>query len=386
MNTKLLCIDTLEDYELVDADLLLKNNIEVIFVCKHNSKLIPFKNYVLVNSFNYEDLYSICESTVPDYIVCCSEHLFVDIANIRMKLKIKGMDLSTAQLLSHKNLMYEKLDGSFPYPNTTKIHETSNFNALQNELDTQEIFIKPINMAGSYETYHIKNDLEYTKFFLNKKENCSNYIAQKYIDADLYHSELVISNGTILFSSARKYSFPNHLMVSRNVPIFSLNIKDPMHYKKIVDASIKVMRLLGINNGIFHTEFFMDHEGTINFIETNARAPGIGLNRMYKNKLAISLETLLCFIVCGKNPPKFKEQDNVFICGYYPLKQGVVKAIVTPELEVANQWIVYVKPNDSSEQVKHMSKSAMFICWDKCAEKIEKSTNILAMHEVVEVY
>ena len=295
------------------------------------------------------------------------------------------MDLSTAKLLSHKNLMYEKIDGKFPYPKTTKIDKESDFCLLKEILNSKEIFIKPINMGGSYETYHVKSDEEFNRFLANKKEDLDTYIAQTYIDADLFHSELVVSSGEILFCTARRYSFPNHLMVSKNIPIFSLNIVEQERYRKIINASIEVIRVLGVNNGIFHTEFFMDHKGAINFIETNARAPGIGLNRMYSTKLSISLETLLCFIVCGKESPKFKEVDDVFICGYYPLKPGVVKAVVKPKLEVANKWIMYVKPNDTSAEAKHMSKAAMFICWDKNTDKLDEATLILANHNVVEV-
>lgn len=386
MNTKLLCIDSIEDYELIDQDLLRENGIEVLFASKKPGKKRPMQHCIPIDSFDFEALYSLCETIKPDYIVCFSEDLFVDIASIRKKLNIKGMSLSTAKLLSHKNLMYEKIDGKFPYPKTTTINHQSNFSLLKETLNAKEIFIKPVNMGGSYETYHVKNNKEFEYFLANKKEDLSTYIAQTYINAHLYHSELVMCNGEVLFCTARKYSFPNHLMVSKNIPIFSLNISDQDRYNKIMNSSIEVIRLLGVNNGIFHTEFFMDDEGAINFIETNARAPGIGLNRLYLNKLSISLETLLCFIVCGKNPPKLNELDDIFICGYYPLRPGIVKSVVKPELGVANKWILYVNPNDAISEAKYMSKAAMFICWDKCVEKIDEATHLLANHNVIELY
>lgn len=386
MNTRLLCIDSIEDYELIDQTALHDQNIDVFFASRKYSKEPIPKNYISVSSFDYEALHSLCSILKPDYIVCFSEDLFVDIALIRQNLNIKGMSVATAKLLSHKNLMYDQIDGSFPYPKTTTIDKQSNFSGLKDILNASEIFIKPVNMGGSYETYHIKNDKEFDYFLANKKESLSTYVAQTYIDADLYHSELVICNGTVLFVSARKYSLPNHLMVSKNVPVFSLNIDEQDHFNKIKNASIEVIRLLGVNNGIFHTEFFMNDQGAIHFIETNARAPGIGLNRLYLNKLAISLETLLCFIVCGKNPPEFTECDDLFVCGYYPLRPGVVKAIIKPELDVANKWIIYVKPDDIIPEAKYMSKAAMFICWDKCIAKIDEATHLLAKHNVIEVY
>lgn len=386
MTIKLLCIDPLEDYELIDEILLRSYGIDVVFVCKLSHKINTQKDHVVVDSFSYEDIYKICELVRPNYIVCSSEGLFVTIAKIRTELEIKGMSLSKAMLLSHKNLMYEQLNDFLSYPKTTKITKSLHFSSFKSSIDSTEIFIKPINMSGSCETYHVKNTSDYQLFLSNQKAGLENYIAQAYIDAELYHSELVVFNGEILFISARKYSLPNHLMVSRNEPIFSFNIKNKEKHKKIINASIKVMELLNVNNGILHTEFFLSDTGDLNFIETNARAPGIGLNRMYRKKLSISLETLLCFIVCGVTPPKIIEQSGHYICGYYPLKFGVVKKIEIPKLDVSSEWITYVKPNDSVEQAKHMTKSAMVICWDKCSEKIEEAGSILSKHNLLEVY
>lgn len=385
MMIKLLCIEPTEYYGLVDTNLLSGLGIEVIFVCKVGSKTTDIGACVFVNSFEYADLYAICKLTCPDHIVCFSEDLFVDLAKISSELGIKGMNLAKAKLLSHKNIMYDKLCGTVQCPKTMILSDDVSFNSLKNVLGANEIFIKPINKAGSYETYHVKNEADYQEFLVQQKEGLTNYIAQNYINADLYHSELVVFNGEVLYSSARKYSFPNHLMVSRNEPIFSLNISDPDQYKKILDASIKVQEVLGVDNGILHTEFFVTKAGDVIFIETNARAPGIGLNHMHRKKLSISLETLLCFIVCDVQPPALIEQNYYYLCGYYPLRPGMVKKVELPKLDVSNEWIVYVKPNDFHDPAKHMTKSAMVLCWDQCIRKVEEASDVLAKHQVVEL-
>ena len=386
MTIKLLCIEPGEHYGLVDTQLLGSLGIEVIFVRKSGSTIADLGQNVFVNSFEYAELYAICELVRPDYMVSFSEYLFVDLAKIRNALGIKGMSLEKALLLSHKNRMYEQLCGSVQCPQTTTLSEALTFSALQKLLHCDEVFIKPINKAGSYETYHLKNEVDFQQFLIQQKEGLINYIAQNYIEADLYHSELVVCGGEVLYSSARKYSFPNHLMVSRSEPIFSLNISEPDFYKKIVDSSIKVQEALGVDNGILHTEFFMTELGEVTFIETNARAPGIGLNHLHKKKLSISLETLLCCIVCGVQPPKLIERDYQYLCGYYPLLPGRVKKVELPQLEVENEWIVYVKPGDVHDPATRMTKSAMVVCWDASSQKIEDVGNELANHQLVEIY
>ncbi|AMP88316.1 ATP-grasp domain-containing protein [Legionella pneumophila] len=382
----LLCIDPLQDYELIDCDLLLQLGIVPLFLINDVSKSVKDRKNVLVTSFSFEELFAICDSISPDYIVCFSEDMFVDIARIRENLNIAGMSFNTSMLLSHKDLMYQKLDGLFSYPKTTTLIESPNLKLIKEKVGVQEVFVKPINSSGSYETYHIKTEEEFCNFLTNKKESAENYIAQAYVANDLYHSELAVFEGNILFVEARKYTSPNHLMVSKNLPIFSLNILNAHQRQSIIDASIKVCQLLEFNNGVLHTEFFMNEDGHIQFIETNARPPGIGLNKLYQRKYSISLETILCCIVCGVEPPGFVENKSHFVCGYFPRKKGIIKKINKPQLSVQNEWTLFARPDDTSEQMVHMSKSAMVLCWDDSIIEINKTGCFLAEQDIVEVY
>ena len=194
----------------------------------------------------------------------------------------------------------------------------------------------------------------------------------------------MVYKGDVLFVSAREYTNPNHFMVSKNIPIFSLNILDPVKEEKIKEASIRVKEILNIDNGILHTEFFVSNDGHIQFIETNARPPGIGLNKLYQKKLSISMETILCCIVCGIAPPRMMESKSHFICGYYPKKKGLIKKIIQPEVQVEQEWTFFVKPNDKGEEMKHMSKSAMVVCWDDSNLKINKIGEYLSQQNIVE--
>ena len=383
---KLLCIDPLQDYELIDCDLLLQLGISPVFLIKDESKFVKDRENVLVISFAFEDLLAICDSICPDYIVCFSEDMFVDVAKIREKLNIAGMSLNTSMLLSHKNFMYQKLDGLFSYPKTTTLIESPNLKLIKEKIGVQEVFVKPINSSGSYETYHIKTEEDFCNFLTTRKESDENYIAQAYVADDLYHSELAVFDGNILFVEARKYTHPNHLMVSKNLPIFSVNILNAHQRQLILDASIKVSQLLEFNNGVLHTEFFMSGEGYIQFIETNARAPGIGLNKLYQKKYSVSLETILCCIVCKVEPPRLVKNKSHYVCGYFPRKNGIIKRVNKPELSVQNEWTLFVSPDDTSEQMAHMSKSAMVLCWDDSITEINKTGDFLAEQDIVEIY
>ncbi|MDP3269778.1 MAG: hypothetical protein Q8M40_12145 [Legionella sp.] len=140
------------------------------------------------------------------------------VAKIREELGIKGMGIPKAMLLSNKNLMYEKINNRISYPKIIQLSNNCSFSSCKKLLNSSEIFIKPTNMTGSYKKYHVKSEMDFHFFLTNKLLELQNYIAQPYINADLYHSELVVFNGEILFISARKYPIPNHLMIIRNKP------------------------------------------------------------------------------------------------------------------------------------------------------------------------
>lgn len=89
----LLCIDSLQDYDLIDHELLFSLGIHTQFLIKDLSKASIYSNTVFTKSFSFEDLFIICNSVRPDYIVCFSEEMFVDIAKVRDDLQIPGMHL-----------------------------------------------------------------------------------------------------------------------------------------------------------------------------------------------------------------------------------------------------------------------------------------------------
>ena len=84
MTIKLLCIDPLQDYEIIDENLLGSYGIETVFASKSIQNLNETKNHVLIDNYSYDDIYRICELVRPDYIACFSEDLFEILAKIRI--------------------------------------------------------------------------------------------------------------------------------------------------------------------------------------------------------------------------------------------------------------------------------------------------------------
>ena len=88
---------------------------------------------------------------------------------------------------------------------------------------------------------------------------------------------------------------------------------------------------------------------------------------VYNKKLSFSLETILWLIVCKERPPQIVENQDSYICSFYPIKAGRVKKIDLPYMGTDKNGNYTVKLNDVLEKKQQMIKSAMVSCGDKCA-------------------
>jgi len=385
MTINLLCIDAFEDYSLINRELLRELGVEIHVLCTTDRE--EFNGYYTkIKKFDFDELYSAAKKVNPDKIVCYSEELFYDVARVRDKLNIQGMNEDTARLFSNKFLMYMKLDGEVRVPKTLSLFTNCTYFDVKSYLGMGDVFIKPISCSGSFETYHIKNEDCYKRFLSNKKLSIELYIAQNYIYGDLYHVEQVVQKGDIIFQSARMYSAPNNSMLESDRLLYSLNVSDPVIKSELLSVSTRVKEKIGVNNAIMHTEFFREVvSGDLIFLETNIRSPGIGLNRMYKEILGISFETLMCLLVCQIKIPKLVPSNRIFACGYYPLKKGVVKKINKPRVDIDCEITYFAKEGDCNQEALSMSKAAMVVCSDLSRYKVKKTMESLYKHQLMEV-
>lgn len=384
MSIKLLCIDQLEDFSLIDTDYLNSIGIEAYFLFTKGDSSNT-KNCIKINKYDFNNIFTAARSLSPDRIVCFSEELFITVARVQNKLKIKGMSQNSAKVFSNKFSMYNKLDGHIKVPKTTLLSRASSYIDLVCSLGIENIFIKPVACSGSFETYHVRDQASYDTFINHKKLNLDKYIAQEYIAGELYHVETIVEGGNVKYKSARKYSAPNNSMLENEVLLYSMPIYDPEVESELLEKGLLVQQKLDVQNAVMHTEFFKSTDtGQLVFIETNMRAPGIGLNKMYKKLLGISFETIMCLLVCKVSIPRFNVSKKMFVCGYYPRKKGVVKKINKPNLNIDCQWEYFTNIGDETKELNSMTKAAMVLCSDFNREKLKTAIEYLSSYQVIE--
>ncbi len=364
-----LIINTTSNYDLVDFCYLKNKGILAIPVVL-NSSQTQYHNAVSVPDFSFQSLEKITSEVKPHYICCMNDRLMEIIANLRELYQIPGLSLIEAKKRIDKRYSHNLIKPYLQSPQTIELSSSINYQELTCNLNTRKIFIKPHSLSSSEGIAIIDTEVDFNNFKKEYLQDLTKFIVQPYINGELYHCEMIVQFGEIIYANARKYSRPNHEMISENMPIFSLEIENNLIAEELKKISTIVMEKLLIQNGVFHLEFYRDYNNQFIFLELNSRQPGIGLNKMYKRKLNNSLETFMIMIESNTKIDKIDSDKLYYLCGYYPIQQGLVTNIKPITLSVKFEFECYINIGQFYHKPKKLSKAASLVAWSDNIDSI----------------
>lgn len=154
------------------------------------------------------------------------------------------------------------------------------------EFTNRKVILKPLNGASSQNTHIINinsfsNDLkaEYPNFSQGRF-----YLAEQFIEGDIYHFDGLVINGTVIFSVPSKY-IGTCLDFTKGYPLASIQLDELDFYQDWVSNCVQAV---GIKNGAFHLEGILC-QGIMYFLEIANRSGGAGVVDCTKNLLDINL-------------------------------------------------------------------------------------------------
>lgn len=379
---KVVVITNNNEYGMLDFDLLRAEGVAVIpLVDKSNQQSYP--NEIVLNDFSFMEVSSVISKIRPDYICCFYDRYMLDIARIREDLAIPGLRTDELNLIINKRHACERISRYLRTPKTLSLENEASYHFLKRYLGQGDIFIKPHSLSGSESTAHIKSELDYENFKKTMRFPCCSYIAQEYISGELYHVDCFVKDHMVIFSSARRYSAPNHEMLQKDIPLFSLEIEDELLNGRLISSAQLVAQKLRIKNGVMHVEFFVTSFGEIVFIETNLRYPGIGINLLYKEKLGFSFETAHVLLESDAFTLEIRPNEKYYFCGYYPVPKKPVINIKKPSLSIDFNFTDYLKEFPYQGKPRTLSKSASIVAWSDSLDELSLAYQSLLHQEVV---
>lgn len=343
---KVLIIGTPNAYEEIDRELLTRYNIVPLFLYSYtNAPEVNDDLHVQVEDITLDNVKNCAIENHIDGVVCLNDNFLIETSKIRQALNLPGIHLDEMKKFKFKSTMCDELETKLDVIPYLYLDTERSYQQVCNELGDGPFFVKPDSLAGSEGAFKINNVSEYDELRLSKTTSGRVYIIQPHISGELYHCELVVCGGEVLYKQARKYSYPNFDILSGKI-IASFPVMDQVLATEIEGKATCAQETLGFNNGVMHTEFFREKNGVLRFLETNIRTAGGGINLIHMQRLGVSLDTLMVILEMGRVINIKKTANTLLTSGYIPTKKGRVVGFKYPKLKGNVKFMPKVKVGD----------------------------------------
>ncbi len=237
-------------------------------------------------------------------------------AKLRDRFDIPGLSYKQAILFRDKLLMKETLlsqgvlipkgfylDFNLPCK--------SLFESCKTELGLPFI-VKPVHLAASVGFKNIQSYNEFHAFYLNHID--TDYMAEEKLDGDLYHLDVVVSQGAVKWFGCSQYNLPTtefmhhhpigsmpllpkeNSLISKEEALSPDVLKIYDLHETFKNYASKIPEYFGIQDAILHVEIFKTAE-KIYFLEVAARPSGGLVVSVYRKMFGYDIiQASLCYL------------------------------------------------------------------------------------------
>ncbi|AZF38313.1 hypothetical protein C4J88_3540 [Pseudomonas sp. R4-39-08] len=213
--------------------------------------------------------------TVTD-IVSTGEEDLAPAAYARNAFNLKGISFEQSTLYRNKLLMKERLVSTdIQLPTFSSAADVRALSAMLSRFG--KIIVKPKEGYSSKGIMVISTPSE-LDHFLSEQDYCiDRFVAEEFIDLDVYHLDAVVVNGEILFSTLGRYHDPLVNFSTSQWLVTSITNQTSALHEQAKHALLKILHAFETCRGVFHFEFFSDGTNLI-FCEIAIRPAGGGIS------------------------------------------------------------------------------------------------------------
>ncbi|WP_261806376.1 ATP-grasp domain-containing protein [Lapidilactobacillus luobeiensis] len=272
-----------------------------------NVTLVFVKNYQLVRERQARELLT---STHFDAIIALDEFDIELAGKLRTEFNLPGQSLAEARIFRDKATMVQQVSAAgFKVPHSQVVSSSAALAAFFDH--NHDIIVKPLNGAGSINTFHLKEKADLTRFQADHDWIQQTFLAQQYLYADIYHIDGLIAHGQVLYCEPARYIY-NPLLIKAGVSAaaVSLDHTDASYLKLNQYATNLVKKLAPTGTFLFHLEVFFDNQEII-FLEIGSRIGGARIRQNLEFKLNCNPLKLLIYSVCAEQLPVIRHNYPV---------------------------------------------------------------------------
>ncbi len=235
-----------------------------------------------------------------DRVECLWEPGVMLAARLRERLGIDGTSVEQANAFRDKEVMKMALDAAgIRTPHHYRAQSADEVRTAAEKIGWP-IIVKPIDGAGSADTYTARSDEELDAV-LSAIGHVPEVSVEEYIEGEEYTYDTVCADGRVLFENVTWYR-PKPLFTRLNPWVsqqaICLSDLEAPEIKVGVELGRKVLAALGYRTGFTHMEWFRNAAGEAIFGEIGARSPGGRLTHGMNLSADIDLFTGWAEAVC----------------------------------------------------------------------------------------
>jgi ATP-grasp domain-containing protein len=211
-----------------------------------------------------------------DLILANWEPLVITAARMRERFGLPGMSVDVVRGFRDKQLMKERVAAAgLRVPRAQRVRSVKDVWAAV-EVTGFPAIIKPISGAGSADTYKIESRADLERV-LPRLAHVAEASCEEFIAGEEYTYDTVAIAGQPAYESVTRY-FPNALEMRSHewISPIMLSVRDleQPHLRGGIELGRRVLRALGMGNGMTHMEWFRTPSGEVVFGEVACRPGG----------------------------------------------------------------------------------------------------------------
>lgn len=233
----------------------------------------------------------LCRGREIHYIVPLDEFEVELVSLLREHLRLPGMGVTASRNFRDKLTMREMADrAGIRVPPFVQI---KNYDAIRRYMAQVPLpwVLKPRSEASAMGIEKIYEGERLWRALDELGDKQSYYLLEQFVAGDVYHVDSIVQNGEVIFVSAQKYGAPP-MSIYQGGGVFTSRIL-PRHEAEATalrEINARVMRALGMVNGVAHTEFIRAHaDGAWYFLESAARVGGANIAELIEFATGVNL-------------------------------------------------------------------------------------------------
>lgn len=211
-----------------------------------------------------------------DRIECLWEPGIMLAARLRQVFGVPGLDVLQARRFRDKELMKQALDDAgIRTPRHVAAHTVAEVWEAAQQIGFP-IILKPIDGAGSADTYRIRDETE-LKAVIPRLRHVPSVSVEEFVDGEEYTFDTITVGGRIAYYNIAWYR-PRPLVARSNEwispQVIALRNIDRPDLHGGVTMGFEVIKTLQFDTGFTHMEWYRKSDGEVVFGEIGARPPG----------------------------------------------------------------------------------------------------------------